>query len=81
VSFFYKLVQEATFKSSFGYPSRLNIYYLVLEKMNSFADEGKYDITNVPGSQISQDYEAKRTDAWSVIENLGIIKRIVSVCE
>ena len=59
---------------------RLNIYYLLLEKMNSFADETKYDISNVPGAQIAQDYESKRTDAWSIIENLGIIKRIVSVC-
>ncbi|KAF9569792.1 BAR-domain-containing protein [Agrocybe pediades] len=58
---------------------QLNIYYLLLEKMNSFADDAKYDIANVPGAQISQDYEAKRTDAWSLIENLGIVKRIVSV--
>ncbi|PPQ95640.1 hypothetical protein CVT26_008669 [Gymnopilus dilepis] len=58
---------------------QLNIYYLLLEKMNSFADETKYDISNVPGAQIAQDYESKRTDAWSIIENLGIIKRIVSV--
>ncbi|KAG6918697.1 hypothetical protein DXG01_012515 [Tephrocybe rancida] len=57
----------------------LNIYYLILEKMNSFADDAKYDITNTPGAQIQQDYETKRTDAWEVIENLGIIKRIVSV--
>jgi len=60
---------------------RLNIYYLLLEKMNSFADESKFDVSNVPGAQIAQDYESKRTDAWSVIENLGIIKRIVSVCK
>ena len=48
--------------------------------MNSFAEEGKYDLTNVPGAQITQDYEEKRTDAWSVIENFNIIKRIISVC-
>lgn len=48
--------------------------------MNSFADEAKYDVTNVPGAQIAQDYEDKRTDAWSLIENLNIIKRIISVC-
>jgi len=64
--------------NSFFY-MQLNIYYLLLEKMNSFADEAKYDIANVPGAQIAQEYEEKRTDAWSVIENLGIIKRIVSV--
>lgn len=49
--------------------------------MNSFAEESKFDIANVPGAQIAQDYENKRTDAWNVIENLGIIKRIVSVCK
>ncbi|PPQ67408.1 hypothetical protein CVT25_005987 [Psilocybe cyanescens] len=60
---------------------QLNIYYLLLEKMNSFADECKFDVSNVPGAQITQEYEDKRTDAWNVIENLGIIKRIVSVCK
>ncbi|KDR85224.1 hypothetical protein GALMADRAFT_233945 [Galerina marginata CBS 339.88] len=64
--------------NSFFY-MQLNIYYLLLEKMNSFADEAKYDISNVPGAQITQEYEEKRTDAWSIIENLGIIKRIISV--
>lgn len=60
---------------------RLNIYYLILEKMNSFADSTKYDIANMPGAQIQQAYEEKRTDAWHVIENLNIVKRIVSVCK
>ncbi|KAG6814419.1 hypothetical protein H0H92_007422 [Tricholoma furcatifolium] len=64
--------------NSFYYMT-LNVYYLILEKMNAFASETKYDITNVPGAQIQQDYESKRTDAWEHIENLGIIKRIVSV--
>ena len=63
------------------FASRLNIYYLILEKMNSFADEAKYDISNVPSAQIAQEYEEKRTDAWSVIENLSIVKRILSVCK
>jgi len=58
---------------------QLNIFYLILEKMNSFADEAKYDISNVPAAQIAQDYEEKRTDAWSVIEELSIVKRIISV--
>ncbi|KAJ3541277.1 hypothetical protein NMY22_g3948 [Coprinellus aureogranulatus] len=61
------------------YYMQLNIYYLILEKMQSFADEGKYDITNAPGSVIQQDYENKRTDAWEHIENLQIVKRIISV--
>lgn len=47
--------------------------------MNSFA-EGRYDVTNGPTSQIQSDYENKRTDAWSQIENLGITKRFVSTC-
>ncbi|KAG8220133.1 hypothetical protein J3R82DRAFT_1154 [Butyriboletus roseoflavus] len=59
------------------YYMQLNIYYLFLEKMNSFA-EGRYDVTNGSASQIHSDYENKRTDAWSQIEDLGIAKRIVS---
>ncbi|KIK04304.1 hypothetical protein K443DRAFT_676060 [Laccaria amethystina LaAM-08-1] len=58
---------------------QLNIYYLILEKMSSFADQAKYDISNRAGAQIAQEYEEKRTDAWSIIENLNIIKRIISV--
>ncbi|KAJ7767514.1 hypothetical protein DFH07DRAFT_955043 [Mycena maculata] len=64
--------------SSFFY-MQLNIFYLILEKMNGFAEEAKYDISNVPGSEIAQDYENKRTDAWSNIEELNITKRIISV--
>jgi amphiphysin len=52
----------------------------MLEKLNSFAEESKYDITNATGAQIQADYEEKRTDAWSLIEELQIIKRIISVC-
>ena len=58
---------------------RLNIYYLFLEKINSCA-EGKYNVTNGPASEIQSNYENKRTDAWSQIEDLGITKRIVSTC-
>ncbi|KAF8238437.1 BAR-domain-containing protein [Tricholoma matsutake] len=64
--------------NSFFY-MQLNIYYLILEKMNSFTDEAKYDVANTPGAQIAEIYEEKRTDAWSVIENLQIVKRIISV--
>ncbi|KAG1889320.1 hypothetical protein F4604DRAFT_835548 [Suillus subluteus] len=59
------------------YYMQLNVYYLFLEKMNSFA-EGRYDVTNAPGAQIQADYEEKRTDAWSQIEDLNITKRIIS---
>jgi len=68
---------DPLFKSFFY--MQLNIFYLILEKMNGFADEAKYDISNVPAAQIAQEYEEKRTDAWSVIENLSIVKRIISV--
>lgn len=61
--------------------SRLNIYYLILEKMNAFADDSKYDISNLSGAKIESDYEEKRSDAWQYIENLNIMKRIISVCE
>lgn len=61
------------------YYMQLNIFYLILEKMQSFADEGKYDITNAPGAAIQEDYESKRTDAWEQIEGLQIVKRIISV--
>ncbi|PFH54691.1 hypothetical protein AMATHDRAFT_72453 [Amanita thiersii Skay4041] len=61
------------------YYMQLNIFYLILEKMNNFSEATKYDITNVPGSQIAADYEEKRSDAWQQIENLNIIKRLISV--
>jgi amphiphysin len=64
--------------SSFFY-MQLNIFYLILEKMNGFAEENKYDITTTSGSQIANDYESKRSDAWSTIEDLNITKRIISV--
>jgi len=56
---------------------QLNISYTMMEKLSTFA-EGKYDITNVPGAQISADYEGKRTDAWEKMEGLNITKRIIS---
>ncbi|KAF8349864.1 hypothetical protein F5887DRAFT_1156111 [Amanita rubescens] len=60
------------------YYMQLNIFYLILEKMNGFAEDAKYDITNTPGTQIASDYEQGRTDAWSQIESLNITKRIIS---
>ncbi|KAF9001389.1 BAR-domain-containing protein [Hymenopellis radicata] len=58
---------------------QLNIFYIILEKMNGFAEEAKYDIASIPGSQIGEEYENARTDAWSRIEELNITKRIISV--
>ncbi|KAK7468492.1 BAR adaptor protein Hob1 [Stygiomarasmius scandens] len=57
---------------------QLNIFYLILEKMNNFAEEAKYDVTNISGSQITANYEEARTDAWNQIESLNIAKRIIS---
>jgi len=56
---------------------QLNIFYIFLEHITTFA-EGKYDVTNISGSQIVADYEEKRTDAWNTIEGLMITKRIIS---
>jgi amphiphysin len=58
---------------------RLNIFYVFLEKINTFAEEGKFDVTNTPGEQIAADYEQIRTDAWKKIEDMNIIKRIILV--
>ncbi|KAJ7226087.1 hypothetical protein GGX14DRAFT_423794 [Mycena pura] len=63
--------------SSF-YFMQLNIFYIILEKMNTFAEENKYDISNVPGSEIASSYEQQRTNAWSIIEDLNITHRIIS---
>lgn len=57
---------------------RLNIFYLILEKLNGFA-EGKFDVT-VPASQIGTDYEMHRNDALERIEALNITKRLISTC-
>ncbi|KAJ7596831.1 hypothetical protein C8J56DRAFT_850516 [Mycena floridula] len=58
---------------------QLNIFYLILEKMNAFAEDAKFDISSIPGAQIAATYEEQRTDAWNDIENLHITKRIISV--
>ncbi|TFK76658.1 BAR-domain-containing protein [Pluteus cervinus] len=61
------------------YYMQLNIFYLLLEKMNGFTEEAQVDAANMSGSQIERDYESKRTDAWQRIEDLNIVKRIISV--
>ena len=58
---------------------QLNIFYLLLEKLSGFA-EGRYDVS-VPAHQIAADYEERRTDAWSQIEELNITKRMISTCK
>ena len=49
---------------------------MMLEKLNGFA-EGKYDVS-ITGNDIATEYETKRTDAWSKIEELNITQRFVS---
>jgi amphiphysin len=58
---------------------RLNIYYMILDKINQFS-EGKYTV-DVPASQIAAEYEEKRGDAAAVIEALSITQRFISTCE
>ncbi|RDX51449.1 BAR-domain-containing protein [Lentinus brumalis] len=58
------------------YYMQLNIFYLLLEKVNTFA-EGKYDVS-VPAAQIASDFEAKRGDALERVEALNITKRLIS---
>jgi hypothetical protein len=57
---------------------QLNIYYLILEKMQSFA-EGKYNIS-LGFAEISADYEERKSDAQERVENMNIVKKIISVC-
>jgi amphiphysin len=57
---------------------RLNIFYMILEKINQFS-EGKYTV-DMPAAQIVTDYEEKRGDAAAVVEALGITQRFISTC-
>ena len=67
------------FEVAYSRYHRLNIFYMLMEKLNSFA-EGRYD-THVSTQQIQDDYENRRTDAWERIENMSITKRIVSTAK
>ncbi|KAI0757511.1 BAR-domain-containing protein [Daedaleopsis nitida] len=58
------------------YYMQLNIFYLLLEKLNGFA-EGKFEVS-IPAAQIADDYEARRSDALERVEALNITKRILS---
>lgn len=64
--------------NSFFY-MQLQIYWLILEKMNGFADEGKYNMADISGTQIQSDFENKRSDALQRVESLNITRRIISV--
>ena len=54
--------------------SRLNVYYIMLEKVQSFAD-GKYDLNR---KDIENIYLEQRGDAAEQLEEMNITKRQVS---
>ncbi|QRW05040.1 BAR adaptor protein [Ceratobasidium sp. AG-Ba] len=54
----------------------LNIFYLMLEKLQSFAS-GKYEVAGTP-QDIEQAYHNRRTDAMERVEALNITRRIAS---
>ncbi|WVF71288.1 hypothetical protein IAT40_006091 [Kwoniella sp. CBS 6097] len=59
------------------YYMQLNVYYIMQEKIQSFAD-GKYDMTR---TDIENIYLEQRGDAAEQIEELQIIKRITSTAK
>jgi amphiphysin len=56
---------------------RLNIYYLMMEKLQGFVQENKFR-PGASGSEIQVDYENDLTEARNQVEGLQITKRIVS---
>ncbi|KAK8864497.1 hypothetical protein IAR55_001747 [Kwoniella newhampshirensis] len=59
------------------YYMQLNVYYIIMEKVQSFAD-GKYDMTR---KDIEDIYLEQRGDAAERMEELSITKRIVSTAK
>ena len=58
---------------------QLNIFYLMLEKLQSFAS-GKYETTGTP-EEIEAAYHARTTDAMERVDALQITKRIMSTAK
>lgn len=56
---------------------RLNVYYIMLDKVQSFAD-GKYDLSR---KDIENIYFEQRGDIGEILEEMGITKRGVSTGE
>lgn len=56
---------------------RLNIYYLMMEKIQGFVQENKFR-PGAPGAEIQETYENERTEAAQQVEALQITKRIAS---
>ncbi|WVQ72630.1 hypothetical protein IAR50_002189 [Cryptococcus sp. DSM 104548] len=59
------------------YYMQLNVYYIMMEKLQSFAD-GKYDLTR---KDIENIYLEQRGDAAERIEEMQITKRIISTAK
>jgi hypothetical protein len=57
-----------------GADDRLNVYYIMLDKVQSFAD-GKYDLER---KDIENIYFEQRGDVGDILEEMGITKRGVS---
>ena len=60
------------------YYMQLNIFYLLLEKLNGFA-ENRFEVS-IPAAQIASDYETRRSDALERVEALNITRRMISTC-
>lgn len=56
------------------YYMQLNIYYLMMEKLQGFATETKY-LYEVTSHDILNDYQQKRGDTWEHLDALTINKR------
>lgn len=56
---------------------RLNIYYLMMEKIQGFVQENKFR-PGASGTEIQVDYDNDLTEARQQVEGLQITKRIVS---
>lgn len=52
-------------------PCRLNVYYIMLEKVQSFAD-GKYDLTR---KDIENIYLEQRGDAAEQLDELQVVRK------
>lgn len=59
------------------YYMQLNIYYLMMEKLQGFATESKYRY-EVTGQQIQEEYQERRGDTWEKVDALTINKRMAS---
>ncbi|KAG8779024.1 hypothetical protein FRC19_000276 [Serendipita sp. 401] len=59
------------------YYMQLNIYYLMMEKLQGFAMESKYPV-NGTGLDIQNTYEGRRGDAYEKLDSFTVNKRMAS---